>query len=188
MNRATAFFLTIAVLAGPAGAEICPAAPDHSDSLDVLIAELQRAETEGEARQYSNRLWELWADAPNEQSQAILDRGMSKRRAWDLLGARQDFDRLVEYCPDYAEGYNQRAFVNFLREDYAAALVDLDRALVLSPRHVAAMSGKALSLMALDRLDEARVVMAEALQLNPWLPERGLAGPGGPLEPTHQDI
>ena len=81
----------------------------------------------------SNRMWEFWADAPNEQSQVILDQGMSRRAAWDLLGALQDFDRLVEYCPDYAEGYNQRAFVNYLRQDYTSALRDLDRTLQLSP-------------------------------------------------------
>ncbi len=163
-------------------------APDHSARLDALIVEIQRAPTEAQARQISNQMWEFWADAPNEQSQAILDRGMSKRAAWDLLGALEDFNRLVAYCPDYAEGYNQRAFVNFLRQDFAMALVDLDRALTLSPRHVAAMSGKALSLMALGRTDEASLILDEALELNPWLPERNLAAPGGPLERKGQDI
>ncbi|TMV07767.1 tetratricopeptide repeat protein [Ruegeria sediminis] len=183
-------FLLVAplVIASAALAETCPAAPDHSDSLNELIAQIQKAQTEQEARLISNRMWEFWADAPDDQSQAILDRGMRRREAWDLLGALNDFDKLVEYCPEYAEGYNQRAFVNFLRQDFQAALVDLDRALELSPRHIAAMSGRALSLMALKRTDEAREALAEALELNPWLPERGLAAPGGPLEVTGQDI
>lgn len=180
----------LSCLAATSGAvaDTCPMAPDHSARLDALIVEIQRAPSEAQARQISNQMWEFWADAPNEQSQAILDRGMSKRAAWDLLGALEDFDRLVAYCPDYAEGYNQRAFVNFLRQDFAAALVDLDRALTLSPRHVAAMSGKALSLMALGRTDEASLILDEALELNPWLPERNLAAPGGPLERKGQDI
>ncbi|MEX0351303.1 MAG: hypothetical protein AB3N15_17910 [Paracoccaceae bacterium] len=171
-----------------AAADTCPMAPDHSARLDALILEVQKAPSEAQARQISNQMWEIWADAPNEQSQAILDRGMSKRAAWDLLGALDDFNRLVDYCPDYAEGYNQRAFVNFLRQDYAAALVDLDRALNLSPRHVAAMSGKALSLMGLGRTGEASLVLDQALKLNPWLPERNLASPGGPLERKGEDI
>jgi len=92
-----------------------------------------------------------------------------------LGGFSEDaFDRLIDYCPDYAEGYNQRAFVNFLREDFAAALVDLDLALERRPRHVAAMSGKALTLMGLGRHDEAQEILREAVKLNPWIPEAGL--------------
>lgn len=180
--------LALLLPAGGALAAICPEAPDHSEALDGLIAQIQSAETETEARRISNRMWEFWADAPDQQAQAILDRGMTRRAAWDLLGALAEFDRLVDYCPDYAEGYNQRAFVNYLRQDFRAALVDLDRALDLSPRHVAAMSGKALTLLALDRIDEARNLLDAALKLNPWLPERGLAGPGGPLELPGKDI
>ena len=47
-------------------------------------------------------------------------------------------------------------------------------ALERSPRHVAAMSGKALSLMGLGRQEEAQEVLREAIRLNPWIPERGL--------------
>ena len=55
-----------------------------------------------------------------------------------------------------------------------AALADLDLALERSPRHVGALSGKALTLMGLGRADEAQAVLREALALNPWIPERGL--------------
>lgn len=173
---------------GAALASDCPAAPDHSERIAHLIEDIRAAPNEMQARTISNRMWEIWADAPDEAAQAILDNGMSRRRAWDLLGALSEFDRLVAYCPDYAEGYNQRAFANFLRQDFAAALIDLDRALALSPNHVAAMSGRALTLMGLGRIDEARSVLNQALELNPWLPERGLVAPGGPLEPKGKDI
>ncbi len=176
------------LLWGPAGAADCPPAPDHSADLDALIAEVQQAETEMAAQEISNRMWGLWADAPDESAQAVLDRGMSRRNAWDLLGALEDFDRLIAYCPAYAEGYNQRAFVNFLRQDYQSALTDLDRALALTPNHIAALSGRALSLLGLQRVEEARVALKRALDLNPWLPERHLAAPGGPLAPPGDDI
>lgn len=180
--------LAAALIAGAARAEDCPAPPDHGARIDALLAEAREAPTEGAAREIAGRMWELWAEAPNEQAQAVLDRGMTRRSGYDLAGALAEFDRLVAYCPDYAEGYNQRAFVNYLRQDFAAALVDLDRAIALSPNHVAALSGRALSLLGLGRTDEARDALAEALALNPWLPERGLAAPGGPLAPTGQDI
>lgn len=188
MRRLTSAAALLLFFSPQAFADTCPMAPDHAADLDHLIAEARAAQSEGAAREISNRMWELWADAPNEQAQAILDRGMSRRSSYDFIGALEDFDALVAYCPDYAEGYNQRAFVNYLRHDFAAALPDLDRAVALSPKHVAALSGRALTLMALGRMDEARAALAEALDLNPWIPERGLAAPGGPLEPLAKDI
>ena len=180
--------LAITLLSGPALAGTCPEAPDHSAALAALVADANAAQTAAEGQAISDRMWELWTDAPDETAQAILTAGMTRRQSFDLLGARAEFDRLVDYCPDYAEGYNQRAFVNYLRFDYEAAVADLDRALELSPGHVAALSGKALTLMALNRFEEARVVLQAALALNPWIPERGLAAPGGPLEPVGEDI
>ncbi len=166
----------------------CPAPPDHSASTDALIAEIQSAQNEGEAQVVANQLWEFWADAPDDTAQEILDRGMRKRAAWDLLGALEDFDALVAYCPNYAEGYNQRAFVNFLRQDFAAALPDLEQAIELSPRHVGALSGRALSLIGLGREAESQDALAQALELNPWLPERGLLKPPRPKEKPGKDL
>lgn len=155
----------------------CPPPPDIAEEQAALFAELQEARNEMQGRDINRKLWELWTDAPDAAAQALLDQGMAARSSYDFLRAIDRFDRLVEYCPDYAEGYNQRAFVNFLREDFAAALVDLDLALERSPSHVGALSGKALSLMGLDRMDEAQEVLRDALALNPWIPERGLLRP-----------
>ncbi|MFL4470576.1 tetratricopeptide repeat protein [Tateyamaria armeniaca] len=133
-------------------------------------------------------MWELWLKAPDAAAQEVLDKGMRQRNNYDFLGSLESFDRLVAYCPNYAEGYNQRAFTSFLREDFAAALVDLDVALTLSPDHVGAQSGRALTLMNLGRIDEARVQMEAALENNPWLSERALLAKGAPLGPKGEDI
>ena len=173
MKTVTFFFASI-LFAAPAVASDCPAAPDHSAVTDALIEEIQAATDARSAQIISNDLWQYWADAPDEVSQEILNQGMAKRAAWDLLGAVEDFDRLVAYCPDYAEGYNQRAFANFLRQDFASALPDLERAIELSPRHIGALSGLAMSLIGLGKEAEAQSALAAALALNPWLPERSL--------------
>ncbi|MEQ8895726.1 MAG: tetratricopeptide repeat protein [Roseovarius sp.] len=169
---ATATLLGV-LTALPARAD-CPPPPDHTDALTGLIERAQAAPDERSAKLISNRMWELWADAPDTRAQELLDEGMSRREAYDFKGAVVAFDALIAYCPDYAEGYNQRAFVNFIRQDYEGALPDLERALELSPRHIAAMTGQALTLAALDRKAEAALVLREALEMNPWLGERSL--------------
>lgn len=155
-------------------ARACPDAPDHSEALADLLRRAQEAPNEYQARLLINEMWALWADAPDEAAQEVLEQGMRRRRAFDLIGAVENFDRLIAYCPDYAEGYNQRAFVRFIQQDYARALDDLDRALALSPTHVAALAGKAMTLMGLGRIEEGQAVLRQALALNPWLPERHL--------------
>lgn len=152
----------------------CPAPADIAAEETRLFETAKSADSHSEGQSVTRELWQLWATAPNEQAQALLDRGMSARSSYNFLAAIDAFDRLVKYCPDYAEGYNQRAFVNFLREDFKNALVDLDEALMRNPRHVAALAGKALTLIKLGRDEEAQKVLREAVKLNPWIPERGL--------------
>jgi tetratricopeptide (TPR) repeat protein len=176
-------FIALTLVAGPAFAETCPAVTDHSARQAEIFNQLQALPTQDGSRELSQELWYLWTDAPDAQAQTLLDEGMRKREGYDFLGARDVLDQLVEYCPDYAEGYNQRAFASFLRQDYAAALYDLDAALALMPTHVAALSGKALTLIGMGRDKEAQIVLRAAHALNPWLSERRLL-----VEPEGEEI
>lgn len=182
----TRLILTLALLAAaPLSAGTCPPVPDHSAELDALYRDIQTAETEAEARDYSNALWGYWTDAPDEAAQGLLDMGMSQRARFDLLGAIKSLGTLVAYCPDYAEGWNQRAFARYLGGQYEQALPDLDRALELRPRHLGALTGKALTLIALERKAEAILVLRRALEINPWLSERHMLPA---LEAEERDI
>ena len=161
-----------ALVATPVFAEICPEAPDYSAETNALIDSVKDAPNEYEAQLIAVELWKLWADAPDDRAQELLDEGMERRASFDYSGALDSINALIDYCPDYAEGYNQRAFVNFLRQDYEAALPDLDRTLEMNPMHIAALTGQALTLAALDRNAEAALVLRRALDINPWLAER----------------
>tara|TARA_R110002033_G_scaffold64188_5_gene115192 strand:- start:255 stop:833 length:579 start_codon:yes stop_codon:yes gene_type:complete len=167
----------------PVWAADCPAPADHSDELATLFEQARAAPTEMAARAATDGLWKVYLRAPDAEAQAVLDRGMARRDSYDYLGAKTDFDRLIAYCPDYAEGWNQRAFVYYLQGDFVRALADLDEALARTPDHVPAQSGRALTLMQLGQREEARAQLLEALANNPWLSERALIAPGAPLGP-----
>ena len=171
------------LMATSAAAGDCPAAPDHRAALAWLIAKTQSAQSASDAQQLNSEMWILWRDAPDARAQGLLDRGIERREAYDFEAASEALDELVAYCPEYAEGYNQRAFVQFLRADYASALEDLERALDLSPSHIGALSGKAMTLMGLGRTVAAQATLRQALALNPWLAERSML-----IEPAGEDI
>lgn len=166
----------------------CPAPADVRDEMLNLIARSQAAETFTEGRRVSQQMWQVWLRAPDETAQEVLDAGLRRRDSFDFVGALAEFDRLTAYCPTYAEGFNQRAYVHFLTENYDKALVDLDIALDLQPLHIAAQSGRALTLMKLGRIDEARAQLLEAVDNNPWLSEAALLAEGAPLGPKGKDI
>lgn len=179
----------IMIAAGPAVAETCPSGPDHSVALARLVEEVRQAGDAQAAKAVVDAMWVLWTDAPDARAQAALDHGMHMRETRDFAAALAEFNWLVAYCPDYAEGYNQRAFTQFLQRDYAAALPDLDRALELAPTHLGALSGRAMTLMALGRKREALADLRVAVGLNPWLPERRLLeGAGGAQQAGESDL
>ncbi|MEO8530071.1 MAG: tetratricopeptide repeat protein [Deltaproteobacteria bacterium] len=166
--------LLLIVLPWMAAAQSCPPAPDISDAKSVWMRKLQFAPDASVAQTINTEIWLLWSTAPDAKAQELLDNGMERRSAYDFERARAFLTELIEYCPNYAEGWNQRAFVHFLNGDYAMAVDDLDKALELSPDHYAAMSGLALSLMNLGRMEAAQSILSDAVALNPWLPERSM--------------
>ena len=180
--------LTALAFAVPLAANACPDLPDRSAEMAALVDAARAAPNEMKGREVGRQMWDIWAVAPDTQAQAILDRGLARLSGYDYLGAISDFDKLIAYCPDYAEGHNQRAFAYFLSGNFDEAVISLGHALALNPSHVAARAGMALSLMQLGRLDEARVELMAALDLNPWLSERALVAPGGALAPAGKDI
>ena len=176
------------LIIAPSALLACAQPRDIAPEMSVLIAEINAAPDQMTGQAVSAKMWDLWLDAPDAAAQSVLDRGMRQRESYDFVGARDSFTALIDYCPEFAEGYNQRAFIHFLTDNHDAALIDLDRALALSPRHVGAQSGRALTLMNLGRLDEARAQLLAALENNPWLSERFLLAEGGPLAPKGQKL
>lgn len=159
------------ISATPVLAETCPPSPDHGDQIASIVAEYDGS-TQLKARSLTGQLWSLWTDAPDEKSQDLLNEGMRLIGISDFQGSKTVLDELVAYCPNFAEGYNQRAFAQFLARDYEAALADLDRAIAIIPNHIAAISGRGLTLLGMGRREEGEKAIRDALELNPWLSER----------------
>ena len=174
---------TLGFLAAAPVFAACPSVPDISVASTNLILELRGAEHERAAKALQSELWRLWLSAPDGDAQALLDRGIRLLHRYHFEGADAALTALVDYCPDYAEGYNQRAFSAYLQADYERALIDLDLALERNPTHLGALSGKAMTLIGMGRMELAQRFLRDALSLNPWLPERRylIDQPGAPL-------
>ncbi len=167
-----AFILVLGLLPAVASADGCPPLLDTSVERHRLLEEMKDAPDEGTGRALISQLWQIWSQAPDGVAQQYLLHGMHHRTEWDFYGAIKYFDLLVEYCPEYAEGYNQRAFVNFIIGEYALAAKDLEAALRIDPEHLGAKAGLAVTLIHLGRIRAGQEMLREALTINRWLPER----------------
>jgi tetratricopeptide (TPR) repeat protein len=155
----------------------CPELPNRDMDRAALLQELKEADTYTKGTTSIASLWLFWRMAPDEIAQEMLDDGLASLRVSDYLNAEDKLSRLVKYCPDYAEGYNQLAFVKFLQGQFEESLSYLDRALGLEPHHFGALSGKALNYIELGRNDIGQVFLRRAVAINPWLNERFLLQP-----------
>jgi tetratricopeptide (TPR) repeat protein len=184
MLRRPALILVLTLLAAPLAAqETCGPIPDRTALEDKLFEDLSRTRNAAEAAPINAMLWEVWLEAPDRAAAQAVTDGMAARRVADFAAAEAIFSDLIARCPDWAEGWNQRAFVRFLSADYGGAITDLEAALERNPRHVGALSGLALSLIGAGRNEAGQGALREALALNPWLAERALLD-----EPQGQDL
>ena len=174
--------MLLAALAAAAGA----ARADQTDkALDALFAELQTTKDAARGETLTRRIWEIWLEPRDERAEAPLAKGVDEMSEGDYDAALADFDRLVELAPGFAEGWNRRATLRYLMDDLDGSVSDIERTLVLEPRHFGALSGLGLIYMKLGKDAAALEVFHRALALDPFLSgvkenidklERGLKG------------
>lgn len=150
-------------------------AGESPDAIEAeLLQQLAVAEREADGRKIESHLWEYWFnESPTVDARQLLDKGRERRESYDYEAAEQLFDELVAAEPGYAEAYNQRAFVRFLREDFDGALADLEFTLQKKPWHFGALSGMYHVLRIQNRHGAAFDMLRKAVEIHPWIQERG---------------
>jgi tetratricopeptide (TPR) repeat protein len=137
--------------------------------LDTLFGDLAKARTAEEGKAIEAAIFKVWQQSGSASIDLLMSHGLD-------AFARKDFDRALFYFnevvtlqPDFVEGWDKRASVYFLKDNYSAALKDLEQVLRLEPRHFAAMGGLAIILEELGDKKGALDVYRRALKLDPWL-------------------
>ena len=78
-------------------------------------------------------------------------------------------DQVVTIAPAYAEGWNRRATVHFMMNNYSKSLADINRTLALEPRHFGALSGLAQIMTNTGRKQHALGAWQRVLEIYPML-------------------
>ena len=173
MIRLIAACLATILVATPVDASTCPDR-DRSDERATLLAQLANSPDQTSGKLAANAVWLFWHQAPDEVAQSIFDRAMDLLHGFDYAAAEVELNTLLEYCPNFAEAWNQRAFVRFLRENFEGSLADIDETLAREPAHFGALSGQAQIFFRTGRAGLAQRALRQAVRVHPWLSERAL--------------
>ena len=139
-------------------------------SLRELFARLAGAASEREASAVEREIWSAWHEIDDETAAPWMQRGLAALEARDLTAALSAFDRVTEIAPDYAEGWNKRATLHWLRGSFEQSLADIERTLELEPRHFGALSGLAMIREVQGRPFEALEALEKVMHIHPYLP------------------
>ena len=114
-------------------------------------------------------LWSIWFRLGNPAAHKQLLSGLEHLNNREFDAAEHRFSHAIELDPEFAEAYNQRAIVHYLREEYAPSVADCDKAVELMPEHFGAWAGMGHCYLHLGHNDKAIESYEKALEINPHL-------------------
>ena len=112
-------------------------------------------------------MWHLFTVSGDAEVDTKVQEGILAMRTQGKEGlerARDIFTEVTKMKPDFAEGWNKRATINYLLRDLRASIEDCRRTLELNPSHFGALSGLGLCHLALFEFAQADEAFARALR------------------------
>ena len=148
-----------------------PVAADQNDSrLDGLFARLLMVRDFRAAQGIELSIWGIWIESNDPAVEILMEQGLTAMARRDMRAALGKFDQMVKISPGFAEGWNKRATVHYLLGNYIESLHDIDKTLVLEPRHFGALSGRGLVYLEFKEEALALDSFEGALKIHPRLP------------------
>jgi tetratricopeptide (TPR) repeat protein len=185
MRPRAAFFLaalTLIALAanGRARADDAPPAPGKSPKEQAepapksaqevraeLYARLAVSKDSDETDGLIGLLLSSYAQSGSDTADLLLQHARKAMREQNFDAARKILDTTVALLPDWPEGWNARATLRYLDDDFDGSMADIARTLKLEPRHLGALAGMAMILASRDKDEEALKVYERALSIAP---------------------
>jgi tetratricopeptide (TPR) repeat protein len=142
---------------------------DRTRGLDFLFGALKAAPDEASAKHVEARIWALWTQTSSDTTALLMSRANAAIGSQHMDAALKLLDAVVKLNPDYVEGWNRRATLFYLQNDYARSLKDIEQVLAREPRHFGALAGLGMIMQSLGDEKRALDAFRKALAVNPHL-------------------
>ena len=162
-SRYTSVRILVRVLAG------ADPVTRHHPVLATALERLRIAHAPAEIERLDRMIWRMWSSAGTREAVRAFDRALLALSSGEFGKAVSALAEAVAIDPTFAEAWNRRATVFFLLGKNARAIADIERVLVLEPRHYGALSGLGQLLLQEGEPDGALAAFEAALRVNPHL-------------------
>ncbi|MBL8659158.1 MAG: hypothetical protein JNM75_05325 [Rhodospirillales bacterium] len=137
--------------------------------LDALFRRLRAAADDPAGFTIEDEIWETWISHSDPELAAILNAVIAATASNEYERAESILSTLLARAPDYAEAWNKRATLDFLRRRDDDSVAAIARTLALEPRHFGAIAGFAQICLRNGDPTSARIAFEVALRINPRL-------------------
>ena len=142
-------------------------ADQNSAKLPPLFDRLSKAGNPIEAENIARQIWRIWIHHKDPEVQRFMALGIAAMNQNNYEDAFNAFEHVVGIAPDFAEGWNKRATVNYILKRLSASMRDIERTLALEPRHFGALSGLAIIFDTIGNNKAAADAWDRALNVHP---------------------
>ena len=142
-------------------------ADQKDDRLIELFDKLFLSTNNMEASKLLFSIWDIWSIADNQETQILFDEANQFMDVGELDNAIELFSKVVDQSPEFAEGWNKRATVYFLKGELNKSISDIEKTLSLEPRHFGALDGLAKIYLMKDDLVGAAATYRRILEIIP---------------------
>jgi tetratricopeptide (TPR) repeat protein len=114
-------------------------------------------------------LWQVWSRSGEAEVDALFQQGLEQMQSREIEAAIQTFSEVIRRKPEFAEGWNKRATLYYVRGDLEKSLADCDEVIKRNPIHFGALSGYGLIYLQLGQPERALRYFERALAVDPNL-------------------
>lgn len=139
----------------------------NESSINALLEDLKNPE-ENVRYRATAELWRIWFQQKGALGFELLQRSQAMLEAGEITEAENLLTQLIADLPDFAEAWNRRAVLYYLRRQYRRAIADCQIVLTLNPVHFGALHGLGLCHAALGDYRAAIQAFRRALEIQPY--------------------
>lgn len=112
-------------------------------------------------------IWKIWARSGDPTVDRLYARGIREMNEGSFIRAISTFSEIIKLKPEFAEGWNKRATLYYMTEQYDKSLEDCDEVMKRNPYHFGALSGYGHIHLEFRLLEQAIEYFQRALKINP---------------------
>jgi tetratricopeptide (TPR) repeat protein len=142
----------------------------NSNDLNTLFAKLKTAKDTYEVQWVQAQIWQIWMSSGETEVDEMMEEGNKAMNDGKYSEAIVLFSKIIRKMPSYAEAWNKRATVYYMKGDYEKSLQDIEQTLSLENRHFGAFSGLASVYIALGEYKYALKALERVLEICPQQP------------------